>query len=110
MGLLRDDELRALAGAETAAFPGPIPTQIWAQFEQTGRIEWVTDLAEIPARYGVTNVYGDLGQIFAQSTVADQLARISRGEVGYVLSELSRRVSRGNYHLRGLWRVARSRA
>jgi predicted TIM-barrel fold metal-dependent hydrolase len=43
----------------------------WAQFEQTGRIEWVTDLAEIPAKYGVSNVYGDLGQIFAQSTVAD---------------------------------------
>jgi predicted TIM-barrel fold metal-dependent hydrolase len=43
----------------------------WAQFEQSGRIEWVTDLAEIPAKYGVTNVYGDLGQIFAQSTVAD---------------------------------------
>ena len=43
----------------------------WAQFEKTGRIEWVTDLAEIPAKFGVTNVYGDLGQIFAQSTVAD---------------------------------------
>jgi predicted TIM-barrel fold metal-dependent hydrolase len=43
----------------------------WAQFEQTGRIEWVTDLAEIPSKYGVTNVYGDLGQIFAQTTVAD---------------------------------------
>ena len=43
----------------------------WAQFEKTGRIEWVTDLAEIPAKYGVTNVYADLGQIFAQSTVAD---------------------------------------
>jgi len=43
----------------------------WAQFEQTGRIEWVTDLAEIPGKHGVTNVYGDLGQIFAQSTVAD---------------------------------------
>jgi hypothetical protein len=43
----------------------------WAQFEQTGRIEWVTDLAEIPAKYGVSNVYGDLGQIFAQSTVAE---------------------------------------
>jgi len=43
----------------------------WAQFEQTGRVDWVTDLAEIPARYGVTNVYGDLGQIFAQSTVAE---------------------------------------
>jgi len=43
----------------------------WAQFERTGRIEWVTDLAEIPAKYGVSNVYADLGQIFAQSTVAD---------------------------------------
>ena len=43
----------------------------WGQFEKTGRIEWVTDLAEIPSKYGVTNVYGDLGQIFAQSTVAD---------------------------------------
>jgi predicted TIM-barrel fold metal-dependent hydrolase len=43
----------------------------WAQFEKTGRIEWVTDLAEIPAKYGVSNVYGDLGQIFAQTTVAD---------------------------------------
>jgi predicted TIM-barrel fold metal-dependent hydrolase len=43
----------------------------WTLFEQTGRIEWVTDLSEIAARYGVTNVYGDLGQIFAQSTVAE---------------------------------------
>ena len=43
----------------------------WEQFEKTGRIEWVTDLAEIPSKFGVTNVYGDLGQIFAQSTVAD---------------------------------------
>jgi hypothetical protein len=41
-----------------------------AQFEQTGRVEWVSDLADIPERYGVTNVYGDLGQIFAQSTMA----------------------------------------
>jgi hypothetical protein len=31
----------------------------------------VTDLAEVPAKYGVRNVYGDLGQIFAQSTVAE---------------------------------------
>jgi len=43
----------------------------WAQFEKTGRIEWVTDLAEIPAKHGVKNVYGDLGQIFAQTTVID---------------------------------------
>ena len=43
----------------------------WAQFEQTGRVDWVTDLAEIPQKHGVKNVYGDLGQIFAQSTVAE---------------------------------------
>jgi predicted TIM-barrel fold metal-dependent hydrolase len=49
---------------------GVKPDDAWAQFEQTGRVEWVSDLADIPERYGVTNVYGDLGQIFAQSTVA----------------------------------------
>ena len=43
----------------------------WEQFEKTGRIDWVTDLAEIPAKHGVKNVYGDLGQIFAQSTIAE---------------------------------------
>ena len=43
----------------------------WEQFEKTGRIDWVTDFAEIPAKHGVKNVYGDLGQIFAQSTVAE---------------------------------------
>jgi predicted TIM-barrel fold metal-dependent hydrolase len=43
----------------------------WAQVQRSGRVEWVSDLAEIPARHGVNNVYGDLGQIFAQSTMAD---------------------------------------
>ena len=38
--------------------------------EKRGRNDWVTDLAEIPAKYGVSNVYGDLGQLFAASTVA----------------------------------------
>ena len=49
---------------------GPVAPS-WEQFEQTGRIDWVTDLAEIPRKHGVTNVYADLGQIFAQSTVAE---------------------------------------
>jgi hypothetical protein len=49
---------------------GAKPEDAWEQFEQTGRVEWVTDLADIPAKYGVTNVYGDLGQIFAQSTMS----------------------------------------
>lgn len=42
-----------------------------AQFEATGRVEWTSDLADIPAKYGVSNVYGDLGQIFAQTTVVE---------------------------------------
>jgi predicted TIM-barrel fold metal-dependent hydrolase len=52
-------------------FTGGAQADGWTQFAETGRVDWVTDLAEIPARYGVTNVYGDLGQIFAQSTVAE---------------------------------------
>jgi predicted TIM-barrel fold metal-dependent hydrolase len=45
--------------------------EAWSQIERTGRVDWVSDLAEIPSRYGVSNVYGDLGQIFAQSTMAN---------------------------------------
>ncbi len=50
---------------------GGDPAVAWAEFEQTGRISWVTELAEIPEKYGVTNVYGDLGQLFAFSTVVN---------------------------------------
>jgi uncharacterized protein len=49
---------------------GSDAAEAWAMVEQRGRNDWVTDLAEIPAKYGVTNVYGDLGQLFAASTVA----------------------------------------
>jgi len=53
-------------------FPGGgSPADAWAQFEQTGRIEWVTDLAELPAKHGVSNIYADLGQLFALTTVAE---------------------------------------
>jgi hypothetical protein len=54
----------------------------WTQFEKTGRIEWVTDLAEIPAKYGVNNVYADVGQLFAQSTIADpRVAAVMMGQL-----------------------------
>src|SRR5262245_47411117 len=43
----------------------------WGEFEKTGRVSWVSDLAEIPEKFGVTNVYGDVGQLFAQSVVAE---------------------------------------
>jgi predicted TIM-barrel fold metal-dependent hydrolase len=55
----------------------------WTQLERTGRVEWVTDLAEIPAKYGVKNVYADVGQLFAQSTIADP--RVSAVMVGQLI-------------------------
>lgn len=38
-------------------------------FEETGYIPWVSDLAAIPAKYGVSNVYAELGTAFATSAV-----------------------------------------
>jgi uncharacterized protein len=49
---------------------GDDPAVAMAEFDHTGRVSWVSDLCDIPHKYGVTNVYGDLGQIFAWSTVA----------------------------------------
>jgi uncharacterized protein len=47
------------------------PDVALTEFEQTGRIKWVTDLAEIPGKFGVTNVYGEVGTAFANSAVAN---------------------------------------
>jgi predicted TIM-barrel fold metal-dependent hydrolase len=46
------------------------PDQAWAEFEKTGRMAWVSDLADIPQKYGVTNVYAEIGTAFANSAVA----------------------------------------
>jgi uncharacterized protein len=45
------------------------PAEHLARFERTGRIDWVTDLADIPANHGVKNVYADLGSTFATSVI-----------------------------------------
>ncbi|CAN1570225.1 Amidohydrolase-related [Burkholderiaceae bacterium] len=58
----------------------------WAQFEKTGRIDWVSDLADIPGKYGVNNVYADVGQLFAQSTIADP--RVSAVMMGQLIAGL----------------------
>jgi predicted TIM-barrel fold metal-dependent hydrolase len=56
--------------------------EAWSAFERTGRIEWVTDLAEIPGKHGVNNVYADVGQLFAQSTMAEpRLAAVMMGQL-----------------------------
>jgi predicted TIM-barrel fold metal-dependent hydrolase len=53
------------------AGPGGTAANAWLQLERTGRVDWVSDLADIPKQYGVNNVYADLGQIFAHSTMAE---------------------------------------
>jgi uncharacterized protein len=54
----------------------------WRQFESNGRIDWVTDLAEIPAKHGVKNVYADVGQLFAQTTMSEpRLAAVMMGQL-----------------------------
>jgi uncharacterized protein len=47
------------------------PAATLAEFDQTGRIKWATDLAEIPGKFGVNNVYAEIGTAFANSAVAD---------------------------------------
>jgi predicted TIM-barrel fold metal-dependent hydrolase len=47
-----------------------LPDQAWTEFEQTGRIRWVSDLADIPQKFGVNNVYAELGTAFANSAVS----------------------------------------
>jgi len=47
-----------------------LPDQAWTEFETTGRIKWASDLAEIPDKFGVSNIYAELGTSFANSAVA----------------------------------------
>lgn len=41
-----------------------------AEFERSGRMDWVTDLAEIPQRYGVRNVWADVGTSFGSAAIS----------------------------------------
>ncbi len=56
------------------------------QFDETGRIDWVSDLAEIPERHGVSNVYGDLGQVFANCAISHP--RLAAGLLGILVRGL----------------------
>lgn len=52
---------------------GGDPAVAIADFKRTGRIDWVTDLGEIPNRWGVSNVYADIGATFAEAVVGDPI-------------------------------------
>jgi uncharacterized protein len=47
------------------------PDEHLAEFEKTGYIGWVSDLAAIPQKHGVNNVYGEVGTAFANWAVSN---------------------------------------
>jgi predicted TIM-barrel fold metal-dependent hydrolase len=67
---------------------GGKPADGMKEFDETGRSSWVSDLAEIPGKYGVTNVYGDLGQLFAWTAVAEP--RLAAALMGMLVKGLGR--------------------
>ncbi len=52
------------------AFMDP-PEAVLAEFEKTGNIEWASDLAEVPGKAGVSNVYAEMGTSFASAAIAN---------------------------------------
>jgi predicted TIM-barrel fold metal-dependent hydrolase len=65
---------------------GGAPTEGVEEWEKTGRLSWLSDLAEIPGKYGVTNVYGDLGAIFAWTVIAQP--RLAAAMMGTLIKGL----------------------
>ena len=47
------------------------PDDDLAAFEKTGYIRWASDLAGIPKKHGVNNVYGEVGTALANSAVTN---------------------------------------
>jgi len=56
------------------------------EFESSGRIPWVSDLSEIPDRYGVDNVYAELGAVFAATCSA--LPKLCAGILGTLIRNM----------------------
>jgi uncharacterized protein len=78
---------------------GGDPAVALAEFERTGRIAWTSDLADIPEQYGVSNVYGDVGQLFATTLVSQP--RVCAALMGILIRGLG--VDRINWGTDALW-------
>jgi predicted TIM-barrel fold metal-dependent hydrolase len=63
-----------------------LPDASLQQFEEGGRIDWVTDLAEIPKKFGVSNVYAELGTCFANTSVTHP--RLAAAMLGQLIKGL----------------------
>ncbi|SNB46515.1 amidohydrolase family protein [Geobacter sp. DSM 9736] len=64
-----------------------------ARFEKTGYIPWVSELAKIPGKWGVTNLYAELGSVFAVTAISNP--RYCAGILGTLI--------KGFGHERVLW-------
>ena len=62
------------------------PEEHLERFEKTGRIDWVSDLAEIPQKHGLTNVYADIGTTFATTCLTHP--RHAAALMGILIKEL----------------------
>jgi predicted TIM-barrel fold metal-dependent hydrolase len=63
-----------------------LPDATLQQFEDAGRIDWVTDLANIPGKFGVSNVYAELGTCFANTSVTHP--RLAAAMLGQLIQGL----------------------
>lgn len=56
------------------------------RFERNGRIDWVSDLAALPERYGVSNIYADIGASFAFTVLTHP--RLAAAMIGMLVKGL----------------------
>jgi uncharacterized protein len=57
-------------------------------FEKSGEIEWVSDLARIPEKHGVSNIFAEIGSVFAVTAVS--APRYCAGILGTLLKGMGR--------------------
>ncbi len=62
---------------------GTVDLSCVSEFEKSGRIDWVSDLAEMPGKYGLKNIYADIGGIFANTCISNP--RIAAGILGTLI-------------------------
>ena len=60
-----------------------LPEPEASEFEKNGTIRWVSDLAAIPERFGVSNVYAEIGTAFANCAVTHP--RLCAGLLGTLI-------------------------
>ena len=56
------------------------------EFEKSGYIRWASDLAAIPGKFGVSNVYAEIGTAFANTAVTNP--RLAAGLLGTLIKEM----------------------